>query len=211
MLNDASLALMTSLGHQLGLFDVLAALPPGDQTRDRRRRWAPGALCARVAGPLTIARVVEYDPGSGTYSLPPEHAGSLTRAARPANLAATTQYIPLLPAWSRMWPSASRRRWCPVLGVHRVPPADGRGQRAVHDAALVDSIVPLFEGLRERLRDGIEVADVGCGSGHAVNLLARAFPNSRFFGYDFASRGHGRGRHRRPGCKSTFPGRSFAH
>jgi ubiquinone/menaquinone biosynthesis C-methylase UbiE len=57
---------------------------------------------------------------------------------------------------------------------------------AVHDAALIDSIVPLVEGLPERLRQGIDVADVGCGSGHAVNLLARAFPNSRFVGYDFA-------------------------
>jgi 2-polyprenyl-3-methyl-5-hydroxy-6-metoxy-1,4-benzoquinol methylase len=41
-------------------------------------------------------------------------------------------------------------------------------------------------GLTERLRAGIDAADIGCGSGHAINLLATAFPLSRFTGYDFS-------------------------
>ena len=57
---------------------------------------------------------------------------------------------------------------------------------AVHDAALLDVILPLVPGLPERLKAGIDVADVGCGSGHAINLMARAFPASRFTGYDFS-------------------------
>ena len=56
---------------------------------------------------------------------------------------------------------------------------------AVNDAALVDTIIPLT-GLVDRLREGIDVADVGCGEGHAINLLARAFPASRFTGIDFS-------------------------
>ena len=56
----------------------------------------------------------------------------------------------------------------------------------VHDAVLVEGILPLVPGLTQRLREGIQVADVGCGQGHAVNLMARAFPHSRFTGYDFA-------------------------
>src|ERR1700760_1173924 len=44
-------------------------------------------------------------------------------------------------------------------------------------------------GLTDRLRDGIDVADVGCGSGHAVNLMAAAFPRSRFTGFDFSAAG----------------------
>ena len=55
-----------------------------------------------------------------------------------------------------------------------------------NDAALLDRIVPLVPGLQERLTQGIRVADVGCGQGHAVNLLARAFPASQFVGYDFS-------------------------
>ena len=56
----------------------------------------------------------------------------------------------------------------------------------VQNFALVDAILPLVDGLPERLRAGIDVADVGCGQGHALNLMARAFPGSRFTGYDFS-------------------------
>ena len=53
--------------------------------------------------------------------------------------------------------------------------AQAEESAAVNDAALVDTIIPLT-GLVDRLRAGIDVADVGCGEGHAINLLAREFP-----------------------------------
>ncbi len=49
-------------------------------------------------------------------------------------------------------------------------------------------------GIEERLREGIDVMDVGCGSGHAINVMARAFPNSRFLGTDFSEEGVAAGR-----------------
>jgi len=52
-------------------------------------------------------------------------------------------------------------------------------------AALEDHILPLVPGLIEKLEDGIDVLDVGCGSGRAMIRLAERFPNSRFVGYDF--------------------------
>jgi len=59
----------------------------------------------------------------------------------------------------------------------------------VFDAALIDAILPLVDGLSERLVAGADVADFGCGSGHAVNVMARAFPASRFTGLDFSEEG----------------------
>src|SRR6185312_9050719 len=56
----------------------------------------------------------------------------------------------------------------------------------VFDAALVDVVLPMAEGLPERLRAGADVADFGCGSGHAVNVMAQAFGASRFTGIDFS-------------------------
>ena len=53
-------------------------------------------------------------------------------------------------------------------------------------APLFDHILPLVPGLKERLQRGIDVLDVGCGSGRAINLMAKTFPNSRFTGYDFS-------------------------
>src|SRR6202043_3840490 len=60
---------------------------------------------------------------------------------------------------------------------------------AVHDATLIDVTLPLVPGLVSRLRQGVDVADVGCGSGHAANLMAEAFPRSQFTGFDFSDAG----------------------
>jgi 2-polyprenyl-3-methyl-5-hydroxy-6-metoxy-1,4-benzoquinol methylase len=60
--------------------------------------------------------------------------------------------------------------------------AEDSGQTVV--AALFDSILPLAPGLTERLARGIDVLDVGCGRGRALLELARAYPTSRFTGYD---------------------------
>ena len=57
------------------------------------------------------------------------------------------------------------------------------------DGSLLQVILPLVAGLEERLQAGIDVADIGCGSGHALNLMAQAFPRSRFAGYDFSQEG----------------------
>src|SRR5260221_10571815 len=65
---------------------------------------------------------------------------------------------------------------------------------ALHDVALVPTILPLVPGITERLQAGIEVADIGCGSGHAINLMAQGFPHSRFTGYDFSEEGVAVGR-----------------
>ena len=65
--------------------------------------------------------------------------------------------------------------------------AEDSGQTVV--AALKDHILALVPGLTERLEEGIDVLDVGCGSGRALNLMARTFPNSRFSGYDLSEEG----------------------
>jgi 2-polyprenyl-3-methyl-5-hydroxy-6-metoxy-1,4-benzoquinol methylase len=59
----------------------------------------------------------------------------------------------------------------------------------VFDAALVEAILPMADGVPELLRSGADVADFGCGSGHAVNVMAKAFPASRFTGIDFSQEG----------------------
>ncbi|HEY9736582.1 MAG TPA: methyltransferase domain-containing protein, partial [Trichocoleus sp.] len=63
--------------------------------------------------------------------------------------------------------------------------AEDSGQTTV--AALFDHVLPLVPGLIEALERGIDVMDVGCGSGRALTKMAQAFPNSRFVGYDFSS------------------------
>ncbi|HEU0116325.1 MAG TPA: hypothetical protein VFQ80_16670, partial [Thermomicrobiales bacterium] len=95
-LNGAAIALMASIGHQVGLFDVMAERPTAtsDQLAEAAgldERYVREWLAALVTG-----RVVEYDPAAQTYTLPREYAAWLTRAAGVNNLAVQAQYIPLL-------------------------------------------------------------------------------------------------------------------
>lgn len=59
--------------------------------------------------------------------------------------------------------------------------------RRIYDDQLVTGFLPHVPGLTQRLEGGVRVADVGCGTGHAINVLANAFPASTFVGYDFAT------------------------
>jgi cyclopropane fatty-acyl-phospholipid synthase-like methyltransferase len=52
---------------------------------------------------------------------------------------------------------------------------------------LVNQIIQLVDGLADRLRSGIDVLDIGCGRGHAINIMAKTYPNSRFVGYDVSN------------------------
>src|SRR5205823_7722039 len=62
------------------------------------------------------------------------------------------------------------------------------------DDTLVDGVLPLAPGLTDTLNAGVRAADLGCGTGHAIVLLAAAFPASTFVGYDFADDAIGRAR-----------------
>ncbi len=186
-LSSGFTAMLLSVGHQTRLFDTMATLPPSTSQEiadaanlNERyvREWLNG---------MTSTRFVEYDAFDRTYTLPPEHAASLTRAAGPGNFASIAQYIPLLGAIEGQILESFRNGggvpYSAVPEFHRVM-AEETG--IVFDAALIPGVIPLVPGLRERLETGITVADIGCGSGHAVNLLAEAFPNSRFVGIDFS-------------------------
>jgi 2-polyprenyl-3-methyl-5-hydroxy-6-metoxy-1,4-benzoquinol methylase len=80
---------------------------------------------------------------------------------------------------------------------------------AVFDETLIASTLPLAPGLIERLRAGSAVLDVGCGSGHAINLMAQAFPQSHFTGYDFSEEGIATGQAEAE--RLQLPNVTFAH
>jgi SAM-dependent methyltransferase len=178
--------LMTSIGHQTGLFEAMAGLAPSTSAEiaaaaQLNERYVREWLAAMVTG-----RIVEYDPASKTYRLPPEHAASLTRAAGPANLAGP---MVLMTDVARVEQQVIRcfreGGGVPYSEYERFDAimAESSGRR--FDALLISEMLPLVAGLVQKLEEGIDVADIGCGSGRAINIMAKAFTNSRFFGYDF--------------------------
>ena len=187
ILNDACTALMSSIGHQTGLFEALAGRPPA--TSDEVA--AVAALDPRYVrewlNAMTTARIVDYEPESRTYSLPAAHAGWLTEAAGPDNLARLMMFVPMLAEVEqgivRCFRTGGGLSYADYPRFHALMAEDSR---ASVDAGLLDVVVPLVDGLPDRLGEGIDVADIGCGSGHLVNVLAGAYPNSRLTGFDLS-------------------------
>ncbi len=190
VLNDACLGLMTGLGHESGLFDVMAELKPSTCEQIARAAGLDERYVREWLGAMVTGGVVDYEPGHGTYALPPEHAASLTRAAGPNNLARIAQDLGMLAEVDQQVLEAFQTgAGVPYSAYPRFQTIQAEESGEVFDLALVEGIVPLVPGLAGRLRDGIAAIDIGTGHGHAVNVLAKAFPASRFHGLDKSEEG----------------------
>jgi SAM-dependent methyltransferase len=188
VLNDALLALMASVGHRTGLFETLAGREPSTSAEIAEAAGLQERYVREWLGAMVLGRVIEYDPGDGTYVLPPEHAACLTRAAGPDNIATMTQYVGVLAGVEDGIVECFRRGGgLPYSAYPRFFAVQSEDSAQVVDATLVQSTLPTFPDLQRRLEEGIDVADVGCGQGHAVNVMARAYPRSRFVGYDLSA------------------------
>ncbi len=192
MLNGSVLGLMTSIGHRTGLFDKMAMMPPSTSQQIADATGLKERYVREWLGALVTGRIVEYDPAARTYRLPPEHAASITRAAGPNNLAAFFQYMALMGnVEDQIIESFRHGGGVPYSAYPKFQELMAEESAQVFDATLIDVTLPLVPGLVERLKSGIDAADIACGSGHAINLMAKAFPNSRFSGYDFSEGGIG--------------------
>ncbi|TNC71298.1 class I SAM-dependent methyltransferase [Rubellimicrobium roseum] len=184
-LNGAALALMASIGHRTWLFDEMAAASPCTSVELARRAKLAERYVREWLGVMVAARVVTYDPVAGTYTLPREHAAFLTREGSVKNLAATMQFPSVVSALEE----EILARFHDGEGMHyhhygRFHEVMGEVSYQTTVMPLVGSILPLVDGLTDRLEAGIDVADLGCGAGRALLLLAERFPRSRFSGID---------------------------
>lgn len=187
-IDGGSLALLLSIGHQTGLLDTMAGLPPATSAQIAEAAGLNERYVREWLGGMTTGRVVDYDPGTATYSLPDHRAGVLTRAAGPDNLALVALFLPLLSEVEQKLIGCFRDGGgLPYSEFPRFHTLMAEMSGVVFDNALVAVVLPLVDGLVERLRSGADVADFGCGSGHAINVMAQAFPASRFTGIDFSA------------------------
>ena len=186
-LTHGALCLMISLGHRSGLFDAMRGIGPATSEEIAARSGLNERYVREWLGAMLTGGVVEYDPGSQRYVLPPEHAAFLTRAAGADNIAVFSQYIAELGSVESLILECFRKGggvpYEKFPRFHDVM-AEDSGQSVM--SSLESHVVPLVPGLHESLARGIEVLDVGCGRGLIITRLAEIYPKSRFRGLDFS-------------------------
>jgi 2-polyprenyl-3-methyl-5-hydroxy-6-metoxy-1,4-benzoquinol methylase len=189
ILNHGSIAMMMSIGHRTGLFDAMAALPQSSSEQIATAAGLNERYVREWLGAMVTGRIVEYDSETKNYYLPREHAAFLTRAASTNNIACFAQVVPLCSGVEDEIVDKFRNGGGVAYSRYgRFPEVMRELSSPTFDNLLVDKILTLAPGLTDALQQGIRVLDIGCGSGHSTNVMARAFPKSQFAGYDFIER-----------------------
>jgi len=175
------------IGDRLGLYQAIrdAGSVTSGQLAERTgtsERYVREWLAAQAA-----SGYVEYDSATATFSLSPEQAAVFADLEGPHFLAGGYYAVASLykdePTVSAAFRSGEGVGWhehseCLFRGTERM-------FGSVYRAFLIDVWIPALAGLKEKLERGIKVADVGCGHGISTLLMARAFPHSTFFGFDY--------------------------
>jgi SAM-dependent methyltransferase len=174
------------IGDRLGLYKAMAGAGPmtaadvaGKTGTTERyvREW----LCAQAAGGY-----VTYDPATRTFTLPDEQAFALAVEDSPAFIPGAYQIVASLildePKIREAFKTGAGVGW----HEHDCNLFEGteRFFRPGYSAHLISEWIPSLEGVEAKLKNGAVVADVGCGYGVSTILMARAYPKSRFFGFD---------------------------
>jgi SAM-dependent methyltransferase len=186
-LNGGALSLMVSIGHRTGLFDAMSRTPAATSKELADAAGLNERYVREWLGAMVTARVVDYEPAGRRYTLPAEHAASLTRAAAADNMAVFAQYIGGLGYVEDDIVECFRHGggvpYEKYPRFHEVMEEDS-GQSVL--SSLETHILPLVPGLTERLEQGIDVLDVGCGRGRILQRLATLYPASRFVGFELS-------------------------
>lgn len=180
----AMLTQMIDIGYQTGLFEA-SRQGPATSTELAERSGLKERYVREWLGAMATSGIYRYDASSKRYSLPEEHAALLTgdtaqnQSPMGRMLGHFATHVPKVVACFRAGGGIPYSAYRPVFTQ-----CMDDVWRRIYDQALVTGFIGGVPGLAERLEQGIEVLDVGCGTGHAMNLLAREYPRSRFAGYD---------------------------
>jgi SAM-dependent methyltransferase len=180
-------AALVVMGDKLGLYHALAGAGPLTPAELAERtgtaeRYVREWLNAQAAGGY-----VAYEPDSGRYTLPPEQAVALTDEDSPAYLPGFFQIalgsVTDSPRITEAARTGAGVGWHDH--VHDVHEGCERFFRPGYNANLVAEWLPALDGVVGKLERGGSVADVGCGHGASTIVMAKAFPNSRYAGFDY--------------------------
>lgn len=187
ILNKASLSLMISIGHRTSLFDTMASMMPASVEELAQRTGLNKRYVAEWLGSMVTGRIIEFNSLDQTYTLHKDKAKYLTRENNIYDFSASMQWIPILgQVEDKIVNCFKLGGGVPYSDYNRFQEVMAEESSQTVVSGLINHIVPLIPGLDTSLNDGIYVLDVGCGSGKALNLLAKYYPKSKFVGYDLS-------------------------
>ena len=189
VLTDAAAAFsapLVVLGDRLGLYKAMAFAGPITSEELALRAGVSERYAREWLLNQTASAYVLYDPATGRYTLPDEHAVALTDDSSPFYVGGLFSIVESVakaePRIEGAFSSGAGMLW----GEHdaQLFPATDRLFRPGYIANIVGSWIPALDGVAAKLEAGAKVADVGCGLGPSTVVLAQAYPRSTFIGID---------------------------
>jgi SAM-dependent methyltransferase len=190
LLNDmgaAATGALVLIGDKLGLYKALAEFGPLAPAELAKRTGTAERYVREWLAAQAAAGYVQYLSETGTYAMTAEQALALADEQSPVFVSGAFEVIGSM---FKDEPKVSEAfRTGRGVGWHEHSPCLFRGTerffRAGYAAHLVSEWLPALTGVREKLERGARVADVGCGHGASTIVMAKAFPNSTFTGFDY--------------------------
>ena len=189
IINDLSgsyTTLLCIIGDRLDLFKKLEKYGPITSQDFANKSNISERYAKEWLNGLTCAQYIEYNSRDYTFRLPNEHAQALTKEGGPMFVAGIYQSLfGEIKNLERLLDAFKTGKGIPIeeydknefLGTERMT-------SIWFENLLVQEWIPSIPGLIKKLKEGIKVADIGCGRGKAIIKLAKTFPNSKIYGYD---------------------------
>jgi SAM-dependent methyltransferase len=175
------------MGDKLGLYRAMAGAGPLTSAEVAERAGVAERSVREWLGNQAAGGYVEYDAAQDRYTLPDEHALALADEDSPFYILGVYDSIASLFADEDRITEAFRTGG--GMGWHEHDHRLFRGTerffRPGYKANLVAEWIPALDGVQEKLERGARVADVGCGHGASTVIMAEAFPDSEFYGFDY--------------------------
>jgi len=186
-MSAAMSAPLTMLGDKLGLYRAMNGAGPVSSAEIAEKAGCNERLVREWLGNQVTGGYVEYDAETDRYELPAEHAMVFAEPQSPVYLMGAFDVLASIFADEekliRAFRSGEGLGW--HEHDHRLFHGTEKFFRPGYQAHLVAEWIPALDGVDQRLQEGIRVADVGCGHGASTLIMARAYPNSEFVGFDY--------------------------
>jgi len=180
---------LVRMGDRLGLYRILQREGPVTSAELAKKAGVAERYTREWLSHHAASGYLTYDAATNAFTLPPEQAMVFADSDSPVFMqGAFDVAVSMMQNEAQVeaafrtgkgvgWGNQSQCLFCSV----------GRFFRPSYQSNLVDSWLPALDGVKAKLERGAIVADVGCGHGFSTILMAKAFPNSSFIGYDFHS------------------------